>query len=381
MKRVVLAVSQREYAAKLAEYLREEEPGWDIAAYTHASALRRELQEDRRVELLIGQPSLLHETEGAFAKAGKILTLVEEKGTGGGPWQEILQFQPLPAILSAIRDGLGVISASAVPDCQVLTLFSSSGGAGKSTVALNLVRQAGERGLRTFYLNLEALNPTSLLFGKGEPDSLSRLLYELQAHPEQGDSLLTRLCRHQPHLRTDYLDAPDHPGERLALTPELTELLVEKIRSTGKYDLIVIDPDSGAGEWHRKLLQASDRIVWLVLDDAQMLLKSEKLLRYWQGQTDKEVIARKLIFALNKSNAGGLVNPWHLPGDSPSSSLPYIPQWKAIDQPGRLLSSPAFSGAVDRLLDKLAIGRDVSNSGRKREDRHGIQRTHVRGAV
>ena len=98
----------------------------------------------------------------------------------------------------------------------MVTLFSASGGVGKTTVALNLIRQAGQRGLRTFYLNLEALNATSLLFGIGEPDSLSQLLYSLQAHPEQWGELLEKLCRHQAQLRTDFLDAPEHPGERFA---------------------------------------------------------------------------------------------------------------------------------------------------------------------
>ncbi|QMV43356.1 nucleotide-binding protein [Cohnella cholangitidis] len=379
MKRVVVAVSQREYAAKLAEYLREEEPGWNIAAYTHDSALRREFQENRTVDLLIGQPEFLRMASSENGKVTTFLALVEEKGNGGGLWPEAIQYQPLPAILSSIRNGLGLTMSASVPDCQVLTVFSPTGGTGKTTAVLNLIRQAGERGLRTFYLNLEALNATSLLFGKGEPDSLSRLLYALQTHPEDWSSLLKQLCRHQPQLRTDYLDAPDHPGERLALTSELVKLLLDKIRETGRYDLIVIDPDSGAGEWHRDLLQISDKIIWLVLDDAQMLLKSEKLLRYWQMHFTK--IMHKILFVLNKANPGGLLNQWNLPDAAPALSLPYIPQWKTIDQPGRLLASPSYAGAIDQLLNALDMGGSTPNEKRRREGSHGIHRTGARGAV
>ncbi|WP_239614766.1 hypothetical protein [Cohnella mopanensis] len=379
MKRVVLAISQREYVAKLAEYLREEEPTWEVAAYTHDSALRRELLDNRSVDLLIGQPDFLRAMVGEISKVGTILALVEEKGAAKGQWTEIMQYQPLPLILSNIRDDVGPSAVSAISGCQIVTMYSPSGGTGKTTAGLNLVRQAGERGLRTFYLNLEALNATSLLFGKGEPDSLSRLLYAMQTYPEQWEPLLKQLCRHQPQLRADYLDAPDHPGERLALTSELLKMLLDKIRETGRYDLIVVDPDSGAGEWHCSLLQMSDKVIWLVLDDAQSLMKSEKLLRYWQEPFNGRM--HKLSFVLSKGNTNGLLNHWPLPGSSPAFILPYIPQWKAIDQPGRLLASPAYSGAIDQLLNGLELEGGGSNDRRRREGAHGIQRTHVRGAV
>ncbi|WP_373230186.1 hypothetical protein [Cohnella sp.] len=378
-RRVVLAVSQREYAAKLAEYLREEQSDWDIAAFTHESAIRRELQENRSVDLLIGQLDLLHAVDEWSERIGKTMVLVEEKSQNAGKWQEILQFQPLPGLLSSIKDALVSETVVIRKGCQVVTVFSASGGTGKTTVALNLVRQAGERGLRTFYLNMEALNSTSALFGKGEPDSLSRLLYTLQAHPEQWVGQFEQHCRHQPYLRTDFFDAPDHPGERLALTSELLARLLEGIRETGRYDLIMIDPDSGAGDWHRNLVELSDRVVWMAIDDTQSLMKADKLLRYWGAQLVDKM--DKIMFVLNKGQSGGMVNRWELPGISPTAFLPYIPQWKAVDQPRRLLGAPAFAGAIERLLDHLKLGGNSPSSRRRKEgEGHGSQRTHIRGA-
>lgn len=379
-KRIILAAIQREYVAKLAEYVREEEPGWEIVSFTHVSALCRELQEDRTIDLLIGQMELLSEVTSFSGKVGKVVALVEAKGKGGGEWAEIIQYQPLPSLLSAIRGNLSGTEDASPSGCQVLTVFSASGGTGKTTVALNLIRQAGERGLRTFYLNMEPLNATSLMFGKGEPDSLSRLLYGLQAYPERWGEQLEQLCRHQPQLRTDFLDAPDHPEERLALTSELLITLLERFRRSSHYDLIVIDPDSGAGDWHRQLLEMSDRIVWLAVDDAQSLRKTSLLLRHWQAYQGD--CFKKLSFVINKGHGGGMANQWELPGGVPSAILPYIPQWKTVDQPGKMLGAAAFSGAVEQLIDLLGLGgASAPVAKRRREEGHGIQRTHVRGAV
>ncbi|TVX98216.1 AAA family ATPase [Cohnella terricola] len=366
VKRVVLAVVQREYAAKLAEYLREEEPGWDIAAYTHDSALRRELQGNGKIDLLIGQPELLGQVMQMCGKAGKIVALVDGNSSVGEHWIEIGQYQPLPTILSSIRGAIGLEAAVSAEGCQTWTVFSASGGTGKTTVALNLARQAGERGLRVFYFNLESLNATALLFGKGEPDSLSRLLYTLQTHPEQWDELAKRAIRHQPQLRADYIDAPEHPGERLALTPELTEEFLRKLKSLGRYDLIVIDPDSGADEWHRRLLEISDRVLWLTLDDVQNLRKTEKLLRYWHEYFADKMY--KFAIVMNKSNGNRFVNRLEMPAASEPILLPYIPQWKTVDQPGRLLSVPAFAGAVGELLVGFAGSDGTTNGGRRRRE-------------
>jgi len=378
VKKVVLAISQREYAAKLAEYLREEEREWDIVAYTQSGVLRKELQSGGRVDALIGQPDLIGDAAGAPGIAvGKFVVLTE--GTGGTEegrekgWLEIEQYQPLPALLSEIRGALGSESPGRTEGCRVWTVFSASGGTGKTAVALNLARQAGERGLKVFYLNLETLNATSLLFGKGEPDGLSRLLYALQTRPEQWDGLMKRHIRHQPQLRADYLDAPEHPGELLALTPELAAAFLDKLKDSGRYDVILADPDSGCGEWHRRLLEKSDRVVWLTADDAQALSKAEKLLAYWRESFEQS--AARFVFAVNKANGGRLANRWGLPGAAPSATLPYIPQWKAVDQPGRLLGMPAFAGAVEVLLNLLEPGADKEKAGRgRRREGHAAER-------
>lgn len=380
---VVIAVGEKEYAAKLAEFVREQEPGWDVAAFTYAAALRMELLEgNRSIDLLIGEPWIMREAGASCERARKTLALVEHSGAGGSDgWTEVNKYQPLPMLLTAMRGAVAGQPGETADGCRIVTVFSASGGTGKTTLALNLLRQAGERGLRTFYLNLEALNATSILFGQGEPDSLSRLLYGLQVHPEQWEALFCRLCRHQPYLRTDYIDAPEHPGERLAMTSDILSELIGRIRSSGRYDLIVVDPDQGADDWHRGLLLLSDRVVWLAIDDMQGLKKADKLLRYWREQPGSETLADKLMFVMNKAQGQRPINRWSLPGDEPAMSLPYVPQWKTVDQPGRLLGAPAFCGAVDELLELLDIRERSPSDGRRKEvETHGAFRARVRGA-
>jgi Mrp family chromosome partitioning ATPase len=351
-RKIVLALPNRDYAGKLAEYMRETEPGWDTAAFTHEAALRLRLHEAAKIDLLIGAPQLLRQMEGQLAGVTCVAALVEDLGLAEGVWPEISVFQPLPSLTAKMSALMSESVSPANRGCHLVTVFSASGGAGKTTTALNLVRQAGERGWRTFYLNLESLNATSRLFGIGDPDNLSRLLYGLQTEPERFAERLQQCVRHQPFLRSDFIEAPDYPGERAAMSAELLELMVNAIRSTGKYDLIVADPDSGIGDWHSKLLELSDRIVWLVTDDWQCMEKSERLLAYWRN--DRTSWFGRISFVRNKGQ-GAPANRWNLP-TTPAAVLPYISQWKGMSQPGSVLGAAAFSGAVEGLLDACGMG-------------------------
>ncbi|MBB6730965.1 hypothetical protein [Cohnella zeiphila] len=370
-RRVVLAAPDPQYAAKLARFLKENEPEWEVAAFTQEASLARHLKDAQRADALVVQSSMLERAREEAERAGwrgKGIVLADRPGERepAPGWAEVAQYQALSRVVAELRSLVcegGGREAGDARGTPVWTVFSASGGAGKTAVSLNLVRQACERGYRTLYLNLELLNATELLFGTGEPDSLSRLLYALQAGPERVRDEWERLRRRHPWLQADYLDAPDDPSERLAMTTERLKQLLSALTSLGTYDLIVADPDSGASDWHLELLAGSDRVVWLTVDDALCLRKAEKLCRHWQD----ELFARpgKVSFVRNKAS-GSSANRWSLPGAAPDGELPYIPQWKAIDQPSRLLQAPAFCGAVDRLLDGWGLvpsGRTAAETG------------------
>jgi hypothetical protein len=369
-RKIVFAIPNRDYAVRLAEYLREVEPGWEIAAFTHEAALRHRLQQFERADALVAPSDWLRRAGLLLAGVGKTAVWAEEPGTGSadGEWPEVAVYQPLPGVAAALRGMLADGMAAGGSGSRVVTVFSASGGAGKTVTALHLARLSGVRGLRALYLNLEPLNATYRLTGSLEPDSLSRLLYALQSEPESFGEQHRSLVRHHSLLRADLVDAPDHPREREAMSPELLELLINRLKESGRYDFIVADPDSGTGPWQAKLLDVSDRIVWLVPDDWQGCAKAERLIGHWQ--VEWQAWSGRVRF-LRCQGPGMSANRWPLPAP-PAAVLPYVPEWRAMADPGRMFGAAAFSGALEALMDEWGWGA-AGKGAQADEDRRMVR--------
>ena len=105
-------------------------------------------------------------------------------------------------------------------------MYSASGGIGKTTLALQLAKQAGLRGLSVFYLNLEQWNATSIWFGEEGGDDFSQMLYTLQTQPDKAFIRLTELRKRHSAMKIDYLSPCRNAEERLSLTADHVKQLL-----------------------------------------------------------------------------------------------------------------------------------------------------------
>lgn len=365
-KRLIVAAPQPGYASRLALYLKEREPDTEIAAFTQNDALALYLQERRGAELIVVHQSMLAAVSRGAGGAARIVVLTEGGTTGeyeGLP--AIAQYQPLSRLAADIRRLTASVPGRPAEGTALWAVCSAGGGAGKTTLALNAAKQAAERGYSVLYLNLEALNATGLLLESGEPDALTRLLYELAAHPEAAAARIGRLGARRSAIGAGYVDAPDSPAELLALTPERLELLLGALGKHGGFDLIVADVEGGFGAWQLRLLELSARVLWVGADDAQLMRKLELALRIWTDRLRE--LPGKSVYVLNKALGEPAPDLWRPPGGEPWLPLPYIPAWKHTPAMGALLASAAFAGGVDRLLDKLGYG-SAGRAGRGAAD-------------
>lgn len=242
----------------------------------------------------------------------------------------------------------------------MISIYSAVAGMGKSTLALNLCKQLTLQGQRVFYLSLEMLNGSALFMDSHrsahavDPDNrMSKLLYYLKSERSM-DELLKEwntLRARGAGVGFDYFEPLHNLDEMKQLNQQDTRRLLDLIQQSGAYDTVVVDLDSALDERMLTVLECSDKLFWLIQDDALMLWKTEQVLQYLELHQSSQAVAallHKTCFAVNK-HVGHMVNPVRSSRIRVNAYLPYIAAWKQIEQPQVLLQAASFQSAVMKL--------------------------------
>jgi len=352
---LIIAAREQDYIQRLSSYMRDVEFGtiWQVTAFTHPPALKQYLKNGYPADLVLAQPVFLEEAGELLPPSAVVAELVRQR-VGEGR-QQLLQFQPLPELLRQLtqlhREAAGGVTLSAAPSGgpHIVAVYSAAAGIGKTTLALHLARAAALRRKKVFYLNLEQWPGTAGLFGDPPDDSFSRMLYALQAQPDQAAERLREHRKSHPTLHCDVFAPPQSAGERRALTGTVATALLETIASSGEYELIIVDLDSWMDEVYDAVVGASGRLLWLYAEDAVVRGKTQYGLDEARKRGGSELLQRLRLLRIGESELA-------VPGQTPLEThgiLPVVPQWHGPQSAPVPFASPQYRQAVERLLDEL----------------------------
>ncbi|OWA34438.1 hypothetical protein B9G55_19280 [Saccharibacillus sp. O16] len=369
---MTLAVSDEQYIEPFLLYSRTGEfaKRVSVRAFSKKEAFLAAM-EGAHPDLVLGEPEFLEawlKSEGSRNISWAVLGTKEEAVRLGGPCLQ--PYQPLNLLLTAALELAGreqFVSADSLSGAQVIAVHSASPGAGKTTVALNLAKQLGNRGVRTFYLNLETLDSSASFRNEqsarqNEGRGLPELLYDLKAARESGEecqSPLSQYASFQEKLKSPSFPPLDRPDELLQMDEEDTIALIHYIATSGLCDLVLVDTDSENHERLRALLKRADRILWLLADDLLHLRKTAGWMEYEENKRPEafRTLLAKSSFVVNRYG-GRLENALPRPELRPAAFLSYIPSWKFLSREDVLLGSPIFQRDILALCEQLRIGEE-----------------------
>lgn len=154
---LAVAVSELEYARRLAEYVRDSSFGehWQLTAFTNPASLIQFLKGGYAVDLIAAQPAILAAAAPHLPAGVPVAAFVAAKGQDAQYDAELLQYQPLPELLQSLAALHGAVRSSAVNagsegGASVIAIGSASGGVGKTALALKLANTAAKHGCRVF---------------------------------------------------------------------------------------------------------------------------------------------------------------------------------------------------------------------------------------
>ncbi|WP_410770024.1 hypothetical protein [Fontibacillus sp. BL9] len=375
--RLVLAVQDEQYIEPFLHYVRcsEFDRRLIITAFSRKDAFLKFLAEcEEMVDAVLGEYSFLESVDSEIQ--GRVsLVCLSEGGCQSGPWKQLSKYQPLHLLLSALleivrgtaREGTTPLEGRAM----VIGVTSTVGGCGKTTVALNVARQLAAEGGKVFYLNLETVQSGIWLEGQearkeGNRTGLARLLYDLKAAEDRREPLkfpVSVYAYRHPVLQGDTFGPLDNLNELLEMERKETAELIDYIAGSGLYDAVIIDTDSYPNGRTEMVLERSDKLVWLVTDDWDVMRKTGVWLSHLERSrpTIYNSVIGKTLFAANRVS-GELTVSLPKRDMTIEATLSFIPAWsQGSPQSSGLMHSPIYQRDVMKLCRELKLSMNGSN--------------------
>ncbi|MFD2612166.1 AAA family ATPase [Paenibacillus gansuensis] len=303
---------------------------------------------------------LIHENwlEKGRTYASRCTIAVTEKNSNGETAERsVAKYQSMDALLSVVyslyADAAGVQwNRTGNRAAKVISVFSSCGGSGKTTVAVNLAKLLSSGGSSVLYLNLESVTSSDIWLEPEGGENFSTIIYYLQHEPEQLPAKLRASIRKDPYTGVYCINPHHSVREMQQLSGGQMKQFIDRILELEEYDYIVIDLESVYHERVLASMQASQWTIWLLLDDLQSISRTARWLDELAFRQPQEhaFIRPSLRFFTNKYTGSMHPSDHSL---QISGVLPYIPQWKNVRSKEQLLMNRMFDDNLMQIIHLL----------------------------
>ncbi len=210
---------------------------------------------------------------------------------------------------------------------EIISVYSLSGGTGKTSVAIGVAKLFSERGKRALYLCLEDIaSPISLESTEYHPD-LSELIYVFEQ--EQLNHSFWHRCKH-PLFDFYCIQAKPQFLEIQALNSTRWTTLLQTIQDDGYFDVVIIDHTNQLNDSVFAILHESHRIFWLLHDDRLQINKLEAFLAYceWAHTINDWSWIRRSEYIVNR-HTGHIISTSAVNSLSFSGVISFAPEWSS----------------------------------------------------
>lgn len=362
--RVILAVQSREYIESLLDYLHGSEYARQIrmTAFSQPDVFCQYMRESvsgKMPDAVVGE-ALFFESWMECAEVCIPYFLLSEDGRAQGDMIPLRKYQPVPQLLASVFDECrrqldGEVRMSSREGTMMVGVVSASGGAGKTTAALNMAKQLGGAGYSVFYLNLETADSSSLFTSPTEGIAgLARLLYDMKTRGANQLESVAVYSMRQHDFKADTFQPLANRKEIEEMSCTETCELIHFLKGCGQYDVIIADVDAELNDRTAAVLQTSSQLVWLLVDELISMHKCGLRLHEFDMSSKQvgKTLLDKTLFVLSKYG-GQQINELPAAGMILHGVLPYIPAWKQMDRKELLLSSPVYEHEIRKLCREL----------------------------
>jgi cellulose biosynthesis protein BcsQ len=245
-------------------------------------------------------------------------------------------------------------------NAEIIGVYSTVGGAGKTTIASALSMECTELGMTSFYLNLESIQSTGVFFNINGKRNLSYIFYYLKEKRKNLSFLMDGIKSTDADNSVQYFSPPESPLEYEELDSDEMEQLIRGIKEMGCYDFVFIDMSNTFDKKNLKIMEVCDRIILVTLQGPIAMHKNRilhnELVKL--SDTDRDSISDKFITVINR-NTNNDYESFECPTDAAPPFL-RIPEYsRAIINEGgtMIIDDEGFRKAISQLMEEISDKR------------------------
>lgn len=250
-------------------------------------------------------------------------------------------------------------------DSRVILTYSSKGGAGKTTVAVNLAAALSQKGKKVSIIDLDlASGDVHSFLGVSNSNSIA----ELAGEPEPITPATIKSYVHQASGNIGVICAPSAPQHAKSVTPDLVSRVITTLRAENDYVIVDCDQqliDGSIAGCNERAMQEADLILFVVTPEVPTINGAydmiHKYLNRFQGITDK------IRLVINKAGSASTITGSEIASTLGHPAFASIPDdygtvvqtlntgipFMSAEADGRKLFRKPIMKAYDQLTDKV----------------------------
>jgi cellulose biosynthesis protein BcsQ len=260
------------------KFIEELEDKVDIMIISDESYLKEYFSSPKKIDVLVINENLYtHEFEKH--NIGNTFILIENEGEGSTEnlnVHRIYKYKSVKKLYSDIMNNSVTKSMellNKIEETKVFMIYSPSGGSGKTTVGIGLAAALTGVNRKVLYISTESLQ--SFYFVKTEkycPSGFDKLMISRE------ENILDSLDSVIDNNIFDYLLPFRQALSSINIKLSDYQFLIDKIKSSGKYDYIIVDTSTDLTAEKSMLMSKCDKVILLAGQGKEETIKLNSLL-------------------------------------------------------------------------------------------------------
>ncbi|MGB7605726.1 MAG: AAA family ATPase [Lutisporaceae bacterium] len=330
---IVIVDENQIYTKALSEYLQDEYgQAFEISCFTGIKSLEEYLVNKHNTDIMLIDKHLYNDSLKIFkVKTTLILTDDSQESELNGELT-LYKFQLGDKLAKCILQNYDSLESKQFSihtkstEAKLITVYSPTGGSGKSTIAYNISRQYAIQGKKTLLISMESYTALPIFKSESKNRGLSYLMYLIKNKANNLQVKLDAIKVQDTNTNIHYIPRDNNSLEYKDICIEDIAVLQKFLKSQSGYDAVIFDMDSSVCENTLSMFKYCDVILCVVASDIVSREKHEsfeKQLELFNNLLNVN-LNDKIIIVNNKATSQHSDNKRDFSSSINIANIPYL---------------------------------------------------------